>query len=115
MARDFEQYLISYTEEEDDHLNAVYKKLSPEEQRRMMSENWMRFFYVTPFENDLAKRGAWVQATFWMLTKDMIRHVRFFYRGFKKNPLSVNKEKTGRYQVTPPRLRERGGRFCQRE
>ena len=41
-------------------------------------ENSMRIFDITPFENDWTKRGAWVQATLWVLTKDMIRKVRFF-------------------------------------
>ena len=72
------QWLISDTEDEDKKLEAIYEQLPPEEKRRMMMENWLRVFDVTPFENSWTKRGAWVQATFWTLTKDMILDIRFF-------------------------------------
>ena len=71
-------WLISDTEEEDRELEAVYNRLSPEDRRNMMEENWKRVFDITPLENGWTIRGSWIQATFWVLTKDMIRDVRFF-------------------------------------
>ena len=43
----------------------------------MLLENRVRVFDVTQLETDWMKRDSWVQATFWILTKDMIRDVRF--------------------------------------
>ena len=48
------------------------------DKNKMMTENWIRVFDVTPFENIWTKCGEWIQATFWVLKKDMIRDVRFF-------------------------------------
>jgi hypothetical protein len=41
-------------------------------------ENWKRVFDVSPLDNEWRRRGEWIQATFWVLTKDMIRKVRHF-------------------------------------
>lgn len=70
--------LISETEEENAAQEAVYESLSPEEQKKMKYLNWERVFDITPFENEWGCRGKWVQATFWVLTKEMIRKVRHF-------------------------------------
>ena len=40
--------------------------------------NYVPLFDVTPFENEWTRRGPWIQATFWVLTKDMIKKVRRF-------------------------------------
>ena len=56
----------------------IYKSLTPQKQLEMKYENWIRVFDVTPFENEWMRRGSWIQATFWVLTKDMIKKVRYF-------------------------------------
>ena len=40
--------------------------------------NYVPLFDVTPFENEWTRRGPWIHATFWVLTKDMIKKVRRF-------------------------------------
>lgn len=76
--------LITETEEEEQELDKIYKALSPEEQLKMKYENWKRVFDVTPLENMWMRRGSWIQATFWILTKDMIKKVRYFTAAEKK-------------------------------
>ena len=70
--------IITETEEEDHKLTEIYKKLTPQKQLEMKYKNWNRVFDVTPFENEWTRRGPWIQATFWVLTKDMIKKVRRF-------------------------------------
>ena len=71
-------WLISYTEEEDNEIHEYYDNLPSEEQVIYMEKNWDRIFDVSLLDNDWICRGEWVQATFWELRKDMIRDVRFF-------------------------------------
>ena len=70
--------IITETEEEEHKLTEIYKSLTPQKQLEMKYENWTRVFDVTPFENEWMRRGSWIQATFWVLTKDMIKKVRYF-------------------------------------
>lgn len=70
--------LITETEEEDNEIEKTYKALTPEKQLELKYENWKRVFDVTPFDNAWMRRGAWIQATFWSLKKDMIKKVRYF-------------------------------------
>lgn len=70
--------LISETEEEDHELDRIYQALTPEKQLEMKYENWKRVFDVTPLDNAWMRRGSWIQATFWILTRDMIKKVRYF-------------------------------------
>ena len=70
--------IITETEEEDHKLTEIYKELTPQKQLEMKYKNWNRVFDVTPFENEWTRRGSWIQATFWVLTKDMIKKVRHF-------------------------------------
>ena len=70
--------IITETEEEDHKLTEIYKGLTPQKQLEMKYKNWNRVFDVTPFENEWTRRGSWIQATFWVLTKDMIKKVRHF-------------------------------------
>ena len=74
-------WLISYTEEEDNEIHKYYDTLSGDEQLEYMDKNWERIFDISFFENDWIHRGEWVQATFWELRKEMIRDVRFFKTG----------------------------------
>jgi len=71
-------HLISETETEDTELEKIYETLSPEKQFEMKYENWKRVFDVSPLDNEWMRRGEWIQATFWVLTKGMIRKVRYF-------------------------------------
>ncbi len=70
--------LISETGAEDTEFEKIYESLSPEKQFEMKYENWKRVFDVSPLDNEWMRRGEWIQATFWVLTKDMIRKVRYF-------------------------------------
>lgn len=77
--------LISETEAEDTELERIYESLSPEKQLEMKHENWKRVFDISPLDNEWMRRGEWVQATFWVLTRDMIQKVRHFTAGQRKN------------------------------
>ena len=82
---DFDQWalilldgLISETEEEDMWQEKVYQALSDEKKLEMKYENWKRVFDISPLNSQWMRRGEWIQANFWVLTKDMIRGVRRF-------------------------------------
>lgn len=77
--------LISETEAEDRELDRIYQTLSPEKQREMKYHNWERVLDISPLDNNWIRRGWWIQATFWVLTKDMIRKVRYFTAAEKKH------------------------------
>lgn len=70
--------LITWTEQEDNALEAHYRSLSPENQHKMKRENWQRVFDTTLLHNAWCSRGQTIQATFWVLTSDMIRDVKHF-------------------------------------
>lgn len=70
--------LITETEEEDEELDRIYKSLASKRQLEMKYENWKRVFDVSPSNSPWMRRGSWIQATFWMLTKEMIKEVRYF-------------------------------------
>ena len=46
-------------------------------------KTWQRIFDLTPIDNDWITRGMYIQATFWQLTKDMIKDCRVFISAFK--------------------------------
>jgi len=73
--------LISYTEEEDEALEAEYNSLSAEKQLEMKYNNWKRVFEISPMDTEWTIRGRDIQATFWELKKEYIRDVRFFTAG----------------------------------
>lgn len=50
----------------------------------MKYRNWERVFDISPLDNDWIRRGEWIQATFWMLTREMIRQVRYFTAAERK-------------------------------
>ena len=79
--------LITETEEEDNKLDKIYHALTPEEQFKMKYENWKRVFDVTPLDNEWIRCGSWIQATFWVLTRNMIKKVRYFTAAGLKNSL----------------------------
>lgn len=63
--------LISDDEDEDKRMEAVYEELAENQKLEMQSKNWERVFDLTPLNNDWAKRGASIQATFWELKKSI--------------------------------------------
>lgn len=77
--------LFSDSEADADEKDAYYNALPAEEQKIFQEKNWEQVFDITPFENDRTRRGDWVQATIWELRKDMVRDVRFFKTGKRKN------------------------------
>lgn len=77
--------LITETEEEDNEFDKIYKSLIPDKKLEMKYENWKRVFDVTPFKNAWMRRGSWIQATFWVIRKDMIKKVRHFTAAKHKN------------------------------
>lgn len=77
--------LITETEEEDNEIDKIYKALAPEKQLELKYENWKRVFDITSLDNEWMRRGSWIQATFWVLTKDMIKKVRYFTAAGHKN------------------------------
>lgn len=70
--------LLADTEDEYDELDKIYASLSLKEQKKMRSENWEKFFDITPFKNEYTGRGETVQATFWELHGEQIRKVTMF-------------------------------------
>ena len=67
--------LISYSEEEYEDLEKIYKRLSPKQQKIMKEKNWEKTFDISLFENEWICRGSSVQATFWELKREQIKKV----------------------------------------
>ena len=70
--------MICETEKEDLELEKLYESLDPDKQRQLQDENWKRVFDLTPCDNGWITRGRSIQATFWELRREQIRHVWFF-------------------------------------
>jgi hypothetical protein len=82
-------WLISFSEAEDDRIHEYYNSLSPEARRAYKDKNWEQIFDISFFESKWIRRGYMIQATFWVLSRDMIRDVRFFRTGkYKSKPLA---------------------------
>ena len=71
-------WLISYSREEDEMQKAVYKGLSDVEKEEYKDQNWQCIFDISPMENDWFIRGYWIQATFWELKREQIRKTTYF-------------------------------------
>ena len=84
--------LISYSEEEDEYLEKIYKSLSPEKQKMMKEKNWEKVFDISPFDNTWICRGNSVQATFWELKRKQIKEVRPFTAATPKPVYLCNEE-----------------------
>lgn len=76
--------LLSYTEQEDKELDAVYESLSPEEKNEFRAKNWERVFDTAIFDNGWTNRGDTTQATFWELRRENIRQFTPFYTEGKR-------------------------------
>lgn len=45
---------------------------------KAIQNSWQGVFDIEPFENEWMSKGAYVQATFWVLRKEYIKSVKFF-------------------------------------
>ena len=70
--------LVSYSEDEENLLEARYNALSEDEQRGMKEKNWERVFDLIGDNNMQTAGEQSVQATFWELRKKQICNVRMF-------------------------------------
>ena len=70
--------LISDSEEEDLKQDAFYDSLPDSLKQEYKDKNWERIFDITPLHNERTTRGEWIQATFWELKKDYVRHIYHF-------------------------------------
>ena len=70
--------LLSYTEQENNELEAIYDSLPPEEKNEFRYKNWECVFDVAFFNNGWTSRGDTTQATFWELRRENIRQVTPF-------------------------------------
>ena len=55
-----------------------YSDLPEEDRKEYKEKNWVRIFKTSVIIIDWTIRGEWIQATFWELSKEQIRRVRFF-------------------------------------
>ena len=78
-------WLITDSEEEWKQLQADFDSLSPEEQEKMLRENWHRVFDIEYVEgDDWRGKGYEVEACFWEIRKEQIRSVKRFTSKRKK-------------------------------
>ena len=68
----------SKNEDDWDRLHEWFDRLPYNRQEKLMVESWQKIFDVTPYHDDWISRGAYIQATFWELRKDMVRNVKYF-------------------------------------
>lgn len=71
-------YDNSRNEEDWNKLHDWYDKLPIKERERLKLESWQKVFDIRKCKNDWMINGYYVQATFWILTKDMIKNIRYF-------------------------------------
>ena len=77
-------WVISDTEKEHDELHRIYDSLSPEDKKNFLAKNWERIFNVSYFDNGWTRRGDTIQATFWELRRENIRHFTPFHTEGKR-------------------------------
>ncbi|MBR1409190.1 MAG: DUF3841 domain-containing protein [Clostridia bacterium] len=77
--------LLAGSEAEADKLDAYFESLTPEKQILFKEKNWEKAFDLTPVHNKWMIRGENIQATLWQLQKSMVRDVRFFITGKRRN------------------------------
>lgn len=68
----------SKNEEEWEKLHEWYDSLDWPTREKMMLESWQKIFDVEPEKTDWGCKGAYVQATFWELRKDMVKDIKYF-------------------------------------
>lgn len=67
--------LISYSEKEDEKIEAQYESLQKEEKESFLSKNWEKVFDIIELDNPWVTCGEWIQATFWELKTEHIKQV----------------------------------------
>lgn len=68
----------SRNEKEFEQLHDWYDGLDVPTRERLKLDSWQRVFDVSPYKDDWTSRGYYVQATFWVITRDMIVEERIF-------------------------------------
>ena len=58
--------------------NAAFDALPPEQKQEAMEKSWNRIFDIEPVDNGWARRGFYVQATFWELRREQIKTIQPF-------------------------------------
>ena len=66
------------SDDEWDALHEWYDKLPSDEKVRLRIKSWNKVFDVIPYDDGWDSKGRYVQATFWKLTSNMIKDVRYF-------------------------------------
>ncbi|WP_286078073.1 DUF3841 domain-containing protein [Thomasclavelia cocleata] len=65
-------------DEEWDAQDAWFESLPPDEKKRELEKSWENIFNLEKIDNDWTMQGAYIQATFWKLSKSQIRKVQYF-------------------------------------
>lgn len=68
----------SQNEKEWDKLHDWFDSLPMETRYKLRKESWNKIFNIEPIENEWYSQGSYIQATFWTLTIDMVRNVKYF-------------------------------------
>ena len=65
-------------EEEWDKIDEWIESLPPEEKQKEIEKSWENIFNIDPINSGWVKKGQYIQATFWKLSKTQIKKVQFF-------------------------------------
>ena len=65
-------------EEENEKEEAWFEALDAEKQNEVKITSWNRIFNLELVDNKWMTRGAYIQATFWVLKKEYVRKVQYF-------------------------------------
>lgn len=68
----------SKNEEEWEKNQDWYDTLEPSIRNKMMVDSWQKIFDITPIKDEWVSNGAYVQAVFWELKKDMVKSIKYF-------------------------------------
>lgn len=71
-------YDESKNEEEWENMHAWFDSLDFKTQQELIETSWQKIFDTTLINSDWNSNGHYVQATFWVLKKSMIKNVTYF-------------------------------------
>lgn len=71
-------YDDSTNEDEWETMHDWFDSLPADERQKLTIESWQKIFDTTYRGNSWNANGRYVQATFWVLRKDMIRNIKYF-------------------------------------
>lgn len=71
-------YDDSTNESEFDELQAWFDTLEPQERHKLTIDSWQKIFDTTYRKSQWDSNGEYIQATFWVLEKSMIRDIKYF-------------------------------------